>query len=156
MKILPFLFLSIFISSSGEGQNSTDEQKVKKVIIAFQDDFNDGSFKNAGSYTTKDWEHLNPLGGITKGRDEVLKEVRAVHQAFLKGVTMTIESMAIRFITHDVSIVDVIHKVTDFQTPDGVRHENEKHLKTYIVVKKNGKWLLTHDQNTMVASKAAQ
>lgn len=151
MKILPFLFLALSISQSGFGQNSKNEQMVKKVVIDFQDDFNNGDFKNAVSYTTNDWEHLNPGGGITKGRNEVLKDVRSVHQTFLKGVAMTIESMTIRFITPKVAIANVIHKISTYEVPKGVKHENERHLKTYIIVRQKGKWLLTHDQNTIIA-----
>lgn len=151
MKPFLFLLLTSFISIISIGQSSKDEESVKKVINAFQDDFNDGTFKNAESYTTSDWEHLNPGGGITKGRNEVLKEVIGVHQTFLKGVSMTIQSMNIRFITSDVAIADVIHKISDFEFPAGVKHKNELNLKTYIVVKQEGKWLLTHDQNTTVA-----
>jgi uncharacterized protein (TIGR02246 family) len=151
MKPFLFLLLTSFASIVSMGQSTKDEEFVKKVIHAFQDDFNDGSFKNAASYTTSDWEHLNPGGGITKGRDEVLKEVRDVHQSILKGVSMTIQSMSIRFITPDVAIADVIHKVSDFEFPAGVKHKNELNLKTYVVVKQKGKWLLTHDQNTTVA-----
>lgn len=68
MKPFVFLLLTSFVSIVSMGQSSKDEELVKKVINAFQDDFNDGSFKNAASYTTSDWEHLNPGGGITKGR----------------------------------------------------------------------------------------
>jgi len=149
----PFLFLTAsFISLVSTGQSSQNEELVKKVIIAFQEDFNDGSFKNAASYTTIDWEHLDPTGGITKGRDEVLKLVRSVHQTFLKGVSITIESMTIRFITPDVAIADVIHKISTYEIPAGVKHENERELKTYVLVKQKGKWLLTHDQNTTIAT----
>ena len=151
MKIFPFLMIASFLSFVSIGQNPQDTKLVRKVVIAFQEDFNDGSFKNAPSYTTIDWEHINPGGGITKGRDEVLKEVRSVHQTFLKGVSITIESMTIRFITPDVAIADVIHKISTYELPAGVKHENERELKTYIVVKKKGKWLLTLDQNTTIA-----
>ena len=151
MKAVFVLTIASFLSFVSMGQSSYDSEAVKKVVIAFQDDFNDGSFKNAASYTTTDWEHLNPGGGITKGRDEVLKEVRGVHQTFLKGISMNIQSMDIRFVTPDVAIADVIHKVSDFEYPAGVKHKNELNLKTYVVVKQRGKWLLTHDQNTTVA-----
>jgi uncharacterized protein (TIGR02246 family) len=151
MKIFLFLMSVSFISLVSIGQSSQDEELVKKVVIAFQEDFNDGKFKNATTYSTDDWEHLNPGGGITKGRNEVLKEVRDVHQTFLKGVTMTIESMSIRFITSNVAIADVIHKISTYELPPGVKRENERHLKTYVVVKQKEKWLLTHDQNTIIA-----
>jgi uncharacterized protein (TIGR02246 family) len=145
------LFTTIFfLWFVSKGQSSQDKEAVKKVVIAFQKDFNDGSFKNADTYSTTDWEHINPGGGIDKGRDSVLKTVRAVHQTFLKGVTMQVESMDIRFLTPDVAIAAVIHKVDNYTTPDGVKHENERHIKTYVVVKKKGKWLLAQDHNTVI------
>jgi uncharacterized protein (TIGR02246 family) len=138
MKAFFLLTTISFLSFVSKGQSSQDQEAVKKVVIAFQEDFNDGSFKNAAAYSTTDWEHINPGGGIDKGRDSVLKTVRAVHQTFLKGVTMRIESMDIRFITPDVAIADVIHKVDNYTTPDGDKHENERHIKTYVVVRKKG------------------
>ena len=152
MKHFLFLMTTSFISFVSIGQSSQDKKLVKKVVIAFQEDFNDGSFKNAISYTTKDWEHLNPGGGINKGQNDVLKLVRSVHQTFLKGVSMTIDSMTIRFITPDVAIADVFHTLSTYELPAGVKHENERELKTYVVVKQKGKWLLTHDQNTTIAT----
>ena len=150
MKAFLLLTAMSFLSLLSKGQSSQDKEAVKNVVIAFQKDFNDGSFKNAAAYSTTDWEHINPGGGIDKGRDSVLKTVRTVHQTFLKGVTMQIESMDIRFLTPDVAIADVIHKVDNYTTPKGVKHENERHIKTYVVVKKKGKWLLAQDHNTVI------
>src|SRR5687768_14559231 len=126
MKTFILLTSMSFPSLITNGQSFQDKEAVKNVIIAFQEDFNEGSFKNAAAFSTIDWEHINPGGGIDKGRDSVLKTVRAVHQTFLKGVTMRIESMDIRFITTDVAIADVIHNVDTYTTPDGVKHENPR------------------------------
>ena len=150
MKTLFTVIIISFLSFVGKGQNSQDKEAIKKVVIAFQDGFNEGTFKNAEAYSTSDWRHINPGGGIDKGRDSVLITVRAVHKTFLKGVTMQIESMEIRFLTTDAAIADVIHKVDPYTTPDGVRHENERHIKTYVVVKKKGRWLLAQDHNTVI------
>jgi uncharacterized protein (TIGR02246 family) len=150
MKIFFLLTAILFFSFFSIAQSYQDKEMVKKVIIAFQNDFNEGSFKNAEVYSTPDWRHVNPVGGINKGRDSVLLDVRAVHQTFLKGVTMRMESIDIRFLTADVAIADVIHQIDNYTTPDGVKHENERHIKTYVVVKKKGKWLLTQDHNTII------
>ena len=151
MKNYIILFFTLSFPNISIGQNSRNEKLVKIVVLAFQDDFNEGAFKNAEFYTTKDWEHINPGGGITKGREAVLKEVRAVHQTFLKGVSLTIESIAIRFLTPTVAIADVIHKSSDYELPQGIKHQNERQQKTYIIVKRQNKWLLTLDQNTVIA-----
>ena len=150
MRVFFILITMSLLSFVGKGQSSQDKEAIKKVVNAFQEDFNEGGFKNAEFYSTSDWRHINPGGGIDKGRDSVLITVRAVHQTFLKGVTMRIESMDIRFLTPDVAIADVIHIVDNYTTPDGIKHENERHIKTYVVVKKKGKWLLAQDHNTII------
>ena len=148
MKLLLFLFANL-IASTLYAQTGQDKEQVKKVVLAFQDDFNEGSFRNAVNYTTVDWEHINPFGGITRGRDSTLADVRRVHQTFLKGVTMKLESMDIRFPVASVAVAVVVHQIDNFTTPDGVQHNNEKHTKSYLIVKQKGKWLLTLDHNTI-------
>lgn len=151
MKCYLILFLILSFSNPSIAQNSRNEQSVKNVVLAFQNDFNEGGFKKAKFYTTKDWKHINPGGGITKGREAVLKEVRTVHQTFLKGVSLKIESITIRFLTSNVAIADVIHKSSDYELPQGVKHQNERQMKTYVIVKRKNIWLLTLDQNTIIA-----
>ena len=150
MKFWIILAMIFGFSFNAIAQSVQDSLEVKGVVIAFQDDFNDGKFINAEKYTTSDWEHINPGGGIDKGRAKVLEVVRGVHQDFLKGVTMRLDDISIRFITPDVAIVDAIHSIDTYTAPDGKRHENERNIKTYIVTKKSGKWLLTHDHNTII------
>jgi uncharacterized protein (TIGR02246 family) len=149
-KCYLLIFAAIFLSSTSFGQNAQDERLVKNVVLAYQDDYNDGGFKNVESYTTKDWEHINPIGGITKGRDEVMKELRPLCQTILKGVTLTVESDTIRFLSPTVAIANVVHRCSDYEFPQGVKHHNERHMKTYVIVKRQNKWLLTLDQNTII------
>lgn len=79
-------------------QHSPAETAVRAVVLAFQADFNNGRFPRAASYTTADWQHVNPGGGLTKGREQVLAEVRAVRQGFLMGVSMPVECLTVRFV----------------------------------------------------------
>jgi len=103
--------------------------------------------------TTEDWNHINPFGGWTRSREAVLKELKEVHSTRLKGVSDTIEDMTVRFATPDVAVVTVTSWTTSFTTPDGVRHENEHHIRTFIVVKRGGRWLIMQDQNTLIADR---
>lgn len=156
MRLLLLLCAATLLSLLCGAQTARDEERVRQVIIAFQEDFNEGSFQQAPSYTTPDWEHIHPFGGRTSGREAVLKEVRAVHQTFLKGVTMRIDTMDIRFPTPEVAIAVVRHSITAYVTPDGVRHEGEQHIKTYVVVWAQGRWRLAHDHNTIVQGNAGR
>jgi uncharacterized protein (TIGR02246 family) len=35
-------------------------------------------------------------------------------------------------------------------TPDGTEHRNERHLRTFVLVRRAGRWRIAHDQNTAV------
>jgi len=151
MKVFLLSCLISFLSFNYNGQSRGDERLVREVVKSFVNDYNNGDFKNASFYTTSDWVHINPGGGITRGREDVLKEVRAIHQSMLKGVRITIDTMTTRLLTADVAIVNAVHTSDTYISPeDGVKHENEKQMKTYVVVRQKGKWLLTLDQNTIV------
>ena len=151
MKLL--LFAASLLCLMAVARGSDDQPLVREVVQSFVADYNNGDFKNAPSYTTDDWVHINPGGGITRGRDEVLKEVRAIHKTMLRGISITTESMTVHFVTPDVALVNAIHKSDRYVTPeDGIAHENEKQMKTYVVVRQNGKWLLALDQNTIISN----
>lgn len=129
----------------------TDEVAVKQSVESFYSAFNGHNWTNAGQFATADWNHINPFGGWTKGRESVLRELHDVHSTFLKGVSDKIEEMSVQFASSDVAIVVVPSKMSTFVTPDGVRHENERHIRTFVVVKREGRWLIMHDQNTAVS-----
>lgn len=81
----------------------------------------------------------------------MLRELEEVHSTFLKGVSDTIEEMAVRFASADVAVATVTSRMSTFTMPDGVRHENEQHIRTFVVVQRNDHWLIMQDQNTAVA-----
>ncbi|MCC5930739.1 MAG: SgcJ/EcaC family oxidoreductase [Cyclobacteriaceae bacterium] len=149
----PILYILVpltFYSCSGKVSSQADEEAVREIVLDFQDDFNEGSFLKAETYTTNDWIHIHPLGGMDIGREPVLRTVREVHQSFLKGITMTTDSMQVRFIKPDVALVIAYHTIDDYITPDNVKYVNQQQIKSYIIIKENNKWLMAFDHNTIV------
>ena len=126
----------------------SEEQQVRQVVQSFYDAFNSHDFGRVEEFTTEDWNHINPLGGWAREREAVLSELREVHSTFLKGVSDTVEEMSVRFATPDVAVVTVASRVGTFTSPDGVRHESERPIRTFVVVRRGGRWLIMHDQNT--------
>ena len=149
MKLLLMVLISIYLASAVLDQTSGEEEKVRRAVGSFYDAFNSHDFTRVEEFTTEDWVHINPLGGWTRGRKAVLKELEEVHSTFLKGVTDTVEEMSVRFATSGVAVVTVPSKVSNYTTPDGVRHENERQIRTFVVVKRGTKWLIMQDQNTI-------
>lgn len=149
MKLLLAIVISLCSVSGVLGQTSGEEQQVRRAVQSFYDAFNSHDFQRVPEFTTEDWTHINPLGGWTRGRKAVVEELKEVHSTFLKGVTDTVEEISIRFATPDVAVVTVPSKVTTYTTPDGVKHENERQIRSFVVVKRGGKWLIMQDQNTI-------
>ena len=147
--LLKTLIIGTF-GANAQAQQSAKEH-VHLTVETFYAAFNAHDFARAAEFTTYDWEHINPFGGWTRGREEVLKELREVHGSFLKGVTDTVESISVRLTTPSSAAVTVISHMGTYVTPDGVRHENEGHVRTFIVVNRGGRWLIMQDQNTVIA-----
>ena len=125
------------------------EAEVRTVIQAFYKAYDEG-FTGPADYADEDWNHINPLGGRTRSREATLKEVREVHQSFLKGNTDTIENMDIRFASSDVAVGTVVSVMSPYMFPEGVKHSAERHIRTFVVVKRNGRWGIMQDQNTTI------
>jgi uncharacterized protein (TIGR02246 family) len=153
-RILVALSLVAGISIAPRAQVPLAEAPVRNAVEAFYAAFNSDDFRLAAEFTAADWNHINPGGGWTQGRVAVLKEVEEVHRTFLKGVGALIDSMIVRFVTPDVAIATVIeHFVGTYVLPDGVdrgtnRHEHERHVKTYVIAKRDGHWVIVQDQYT--------
>lgn len=124
------------------------EMKVRKTVQLFYDAFNTHDFNKIPEFTTEDWTHINPFGSWTRGREAVLAELIEVHSLFLRGVTDTPEEMEVRFASMNTAIVTVPSKMSPHATPDGVYRENQKQIRTFILVKRGNRWLILQDQNT--------
>jgi uncharacterized protein (TIGR02246 family) len=134
---------------SQQGATAAEEDLVRQPVKAFYAAFNSHGFDAAAEFATEDWEHINPFGGWTRGRAATVADLRAVHGTFLKGVTDTPDAMLVRMASAESAIVTVTSQVSRYVTPDGTVHENERHLRTFVVVKRSGRWLIMLDQNTL-------
>ena len=143
------IMVGLFLSLPTVAQRDNQEVAVQATIRAFYKAFDDG-FVGPADYATEDWNHINPNGGRRNSRDATLKQVREVHQSFLKGTTDSIESMDIRFATDDVAVGTVTSVMSPYMSPDGAKHGSERHIRTFVIVKRGGHWLIMQDHNTTI------
>lgn len=149
MRILVLAIASALFAAEAPAQPSGTEAQVRQAIESFYGAFNTHEFERAAEFTTEDWNHINPLGGWTRSRAEVLEELTEVHSTFLKGVSDVPEEIAVRFASPDVAVVTVPSSVGTYTTPDGILHENEKQIRTFVVVNRGGRWRIMQDHNTI-------
>lgn len=152
MKVFLCAVMCLFFAAGGFAQTPRDEKGARQAVQSFFDAFNSHSFEGVSKFTTEDWNHINPFGGRTNGREAVLKELKEVHSTFLKGVSRTVEDMSVRFATRDVAVITVVNKMGIYTTPDNIKHENERHITTFIVVKRDKKWFIMQDQSNIIGN----
>ncbi|HQU85065.1 MAG TPA: SgcJ/EcaC family oxidoreductase [Pyrinomonadaceae bacterium] len=149
MRKILILVLCIFALAACQ-QSVNSEAEVKQVIEKYFEAFNTHSLAANDEITTEDWYHINPSGGWNRGRAETVKLLRDVHSTFLKDVKMKLEDLDIRFATPDVAVVTVMNSIDNYTLPNGEKHENEQQIKTIVVVRRDGKWRIIQDQNTII------
>jgi uncharacterized protein (TIGR02246 family) len=149
MKPITIVMAGLLLGLPSVAQSDNQEAAVQTTIRAFYKAFNDG-FVGPADYAAKDWNHINPFGGRTRSREETLREVREVHQSFLKGATETVESIDVRFATPDVAVGTVVSLGSAFTTPDGVKHGPGRAIRTFVVLRTDGRWQIMQDQNTLI------
>ena len=155
MKPISIITLGLLLMVPSAVLSDDREPAVRSVIQAFYKAFEDG-FVGPADYATEDWSHINPYGGRDRGREATLRTMRGVHQTFLKGTTDTIENMDIRFAAEDVAVGTVTSALSPFTSPDGVKHGAEQYIRTFVVVKRRGGWLIMQHHNTRVVRLPSQ
>jgi len=128
-----------------------DVDDVRLVVQKFYTAFDEGFVKPV-DFATKDWYHINPFGGVDPGLEATLKEVKAVHTKFLKGATDKPKSIEVRFASRDVAIATVLSTVSALKGQDGAVQAPHDNVRTFVVVKRESRWLIMQDHNTNVAS----
>ena len=131
-------------------QSPRDTADARQAVQSFFDVLNSHRLERLVAYTADDWLSIRPDGRQIRGREAALKDLATPHATFLKDVTLTIDEMDVRFAAADAAVVTARAHATTFTTPDGVKHENEQRVRTFVVGKRNGRWLILHDQSTTV------
>lgn len=138
-----------------------DEKAINDQIDAMIADWNRHNFENMPSYTTPDFDWVNIVGHWWRGQNENKFGLETFHKTFFKNTPQTKSATHIRFVTEDVAIVHLFWSVGAFYPPDGVNRGtnkmgDDKELATLVMVKKNGKWLITAGQNIVINEDAAK
>jgi hypothetical protein len=100
----------------------------------------------------------SPGGYVVLAFEELWEDMR--HPEFLKNnggkgekvdvEEGTLKTVTTKIIPSNTGTPKAHRALSTFITPDGVRHENERHIRTFIVVTRNDRWLIMQDQNTRI------
>ncbi len=161
MKTLPLTLAALLAASHAFAQMpAADEAAIRQTVQRMTANYANHQFADMATYTTPDVSWVNIVGMWWRGRPAVQMAHQQIFDTIFRGVPFTPGAVTVRGITPEVAVVNLYCQVGAFYPPDGVDHGNNKagdgqDLLTLVMVKKQGKWLLTAGQNTPVDARAA-
>ncbi len=139
-RILFLVFISV--SHLVAAQESQDESGVRGSITFFSEAWNNThNPKTMASYWTEDADLINPWGKRAKNRQEIEQLFSYEQTGPLKESVIQQNIEKVRFLTPNIAWVDSNIRLT-FPTPNPENKLPLDHHVVFLVVKRNGKWLI--------------
>lgn len=128
-----------------------DEMAIRTIVMAVPEALNQKDMKMYADLFADDADWINVVGMHWRGKAAVVK----AHEVYLKTIFrdggMSTRDMTIRAVTSDVAIAVVTQDDKGGGIlPDGTKAPPGSGRLTYVLVKRGGKWKITHGHNTVI------
>ena len=131
-----------------QASTSDDESAVLNVLAEYADSWNRHDMVSFRRVFTDDCDYVNIAGIHWKGVQENVQRHAELFQNRLKTAVQTLTGAQVRFPTPNVALVHATWDVTGWSRPTGEAVPVLKEITTMVMIKTNGKWLITAFQNT--------
>ena len=137
-------------SLAAQTLSKADETAIRSTVTAVPEALDRKDMKMYADLFADDADWINVVGMHWRGKAAVVK----AHQVYLKTVFrdggMSTGDIEIRAVTPDVAIAVVTELDTAGVLPDGSNAPPGSGRLTYVLVKRGGKWKITHGHNTTI------
>jgi uncharacterized protein (TIGR02246 family) len=140
--------VSYYGSYYGTNDEKDDETAVRNVLAEYAVSWNSHDMAAFGHLFTDNCDYVNISGVHWTGVQEIIQRQAELFQNRLKSAVRRITGAEVRFPTRDVALVHATWDVTGWSRPTGEAVPVLKEITTIVMLKTNGKWLITAFQNT--------
>jgi uncharacterized protein (TIGR02246 family) len=133
---------------SGTNYANDDEGAVRDVLAEYDVSWNSHDTTGFGRLFTEDCDYVDIDGVHWKGVQEIARRHAELFQKRSRTAVRQLTGVEVRFSTPDVALVHATWNVTGLNRPTGEAVPVLKEITTIMMVKTNGKWLITSFQNT--------
>lgn len=149
---LTFLICGSAASDTTQSQApSEDEQAIRSIVLERVQSFNKREPPPSASFSP-DADFVNVYGLWRKGPAEIESRQKERMETALREAEITLQDLRIRFIRPDVAIVHELHEMKGMLNDNGESMPPHQELSIRVMVKEQGKWLITAFHNTIVRS----
>jgi len=144
VAIVTMILLSVGLLGSRHALASGDDSAaIRHVVNGFTADFNRHDSHAVSTWFTEDADFINVQQAITQGRKKIEDHFVPLFSGRLKDAHRTVSVKSIRFITPDVAVADIDYELAGAINVNGTADPMRKGLYDWVLVKQNGKWLVS-------------
>lgn len=137
-------------ASAGQAQ---DEAAVRTLGDTFAKAFVQKNAELRASVFAEDGTFVTPPGDFLQGRVAMVKDFGPEAQQAVNGTTQAaFSNYRVRFITHDVAVVDALLTVHNANGPDGTIIPVIPIDFLYVAVRRSGRWLIQDGRTHFAAA----
>lgn len=150
VTVVFILALAVQPSFAQTRETTADRRAIDALAASFQDGWNRHDMEALASLVAEDVDYVTVVGtkGWEKGRKEFKDGHTAVHKTFFKESVLTVKETHIKFIRSDLVIAHVLWETKGDVVPDRKPGEARAGIFTWVVEKRDGRWLIIASQNT--------
>lgn len=146
-------------AQAGPALSATDKAAIEATLGQFRKNLDDHRFSEMPTYTTPDISFVNVVGMFWQGEADVQRAHQAIFDRLYKGVKLPPadpSGLVFRAITADVVLV-TSRSTAPVRSDGGAAPTGDSGQSVFntLLVKRNGRWLITAGQNTPVDARAA-
>ena len=145
-----FLFLAILTIGHSVAANNDDEKLIRDIETQWEEAWNRHDMKAGATLFTEDADFINVNGSHWKGRDEIEKKHAALHAGIFKESYFKMLSTNIRFFTPEIALAHVKWQIGGDKNRDGTPRKPREGVFTQVLLKKDGRWLISAWHNTNI------
>ena len=148
---LVFIFALVALPPFAQTRQNRDDRKaIEALASSFQDCWNRHDIDALASLVAEDVDYVTVVGtkDWEKGRSEFKDRHAAVHKTMFKDSVLTVKKTHVRFIRPDLVIAHVLWETKGDVIPNRKPGDTRTGISTWVVEKRNGRWLIIASQNT--------
>lgn len=134
----------------------TDETAINTTLDAFGSTLTAMDFDTFATLFTEDADFTNIVGMHWHGKAQIVKAHRIVFTTRYRNVAQHTVDRTEALLAPDLVLVTATVKMDDYTLPDGKRMTNNLFRLTFVLRKRDAKWLIRSAQNTVIDSEAAK
>jgi len=150
VSLVFILALAALPSFAQPTQSSDDRRAIEMLASSFQGSWNRHDMDALASLVAEDVDYVTVVGAKDweKGRREFKDRHTAAHTTMFKESVLTVKETHVRFIRPDLVIAHVLWETRGDVIPNRKPGEERTGIFTWVVEKREGRWLIIASQNT--------